>query len=54
LVNVPVAVGVTTMVTVTLALLASVPNTQVTVIPPASRGCLVLGKISVTPAGNVS
>ena len=51
---VPATVGVTTIVTVTGAPLATVPKLQVTVLPNEQLPWLDIADTGVTPAGNVS
>jgi hypothetical protein len=54
LLNVPAAVGVTTIVTVALAPLATLPRLQVTVLVPLQPPWLGVADTNVVAAGNVS
>lgn len=54
LLNVPAAVGVTTIVTVALAPLINVPRVHETVVVPVQLPCVVDDETNVAPAGNGS
>jgi hypothetical protein len=54
LLRVPVAVGVTTIVTVSSAPLASVPSKQLIVLVPVQGPAVELAETFVTPAGSVT